>query len=128
MTDYKQLCAELLDELKNAIRVIHREDGTRHIRSADPVITKADIALAQPAQPEGGTSHISIVDADGRVLAMTTTIEAVWGARILADGGTGLPGGYLLNNELTDFSFAPADAQGRPSPTACSRASARARA
>jgi len=52
MTDYKQLCAELLDELKNAIRVIHREDGTRHIRSADPVITKADIALAQPAQPE----------------------------------------------------------------------------
>ena len=69
---------------------------------------------AQPAQPEGGTSHISIVDADGRALAMTTTIEAVWGARILADGGTGLPGGYLLNNELTDFSFAPADAQGRP--------------
>jgi len=54
MTDYKQLCAELLDELKNAIRVIHREDGTRHIRSADPVITKADIALAQPAQPEEG--------------------------------------------------------------------------
>ena len=69
---------------------------------------------AQPGQPEGGTSHISIVDADGRALAMTTTIEAVWGARILADGGTGLPGGYLLNNELTDFSFAPADAQGRP--------------
>jgi gamma-glutamyltranspeptidase/glutathione hydrolase len=68
---------------------------------------------AQPAQPEGGTSHISIVDADGRALAMTTTIEAVWGARILADGGTGLPGGYLLNNQLTDFGFVPADAQGR---------------
>ena len=44
---------------------------------------------------------------------MTTTIEAVWGSRILADGGTGLPGGFLLNNELTDFSFAPADAAGR---------------
>ena len=44
---------------------------------------------------------------------MTTTIEAVWGSRILADGGTGLAGGYLLNNELTDFSLAPADADGR---------------
>ena len=45
---------------------------------------------------------------------MTTTVEAMWGSRILADGGTGLPGGYLLNNQLTDFSLAPADAAGRP--------------
>jgi gamma-glutamyltranspeptidase/glutathione hydrolase len=68
----------------------------------------------QAEQPEHGTSHISIVDAQGRAIAMTTTIEAVFGSRILADGGTGLPGGYLLNNQLTDFSFAPADADGRP--------------
>ena len=68
----------------------------------------------QAAQPEGGTSHISIVDAEGRAIAMTTTIEGVWGSRILADGGTGKPGGYMLNNELTDFSFAPADAEGKP--------------
>ncbi|MEI8264787.1 MAG: gamma-glutamyltransferase family protein [Betaproteobacteria bacterium] len=68
----------------------------------------------QPDQPEFGTSHISIVDGQGRALAMTTTIEAVWGSRILADGGTGLPGGFLLNNQLTDFSATPADAQGRP--------------
>jgi gamma-glutamyltranspeptidase / glutathione hydrolase len=68
----------------------------------------------QATQPEGGTSHISIVDADGRALSMTTTIEDGWGSRILADGGTGKPGGYMLNNELTDFSFAPADAEGKP--------------
>ena len=68
----------------------------------------------QPAQPEYGTSHVSVVDAQGRAVSMTTTIEAVWGSRQLADGGTGLPGGYLLNNELTDFSASPADAQGRP--------------
>ena len=68
----------------------------------------------QPQQAESGTSHLSIVDAQGRALAMTTTIEAVWGSRILADGGTGLPGGFLLNNQLTDFSATPADAQGRP--------------
>jgi gamma-glutamyltranspeptidase/glutathione hydrolase len=69
---------------------------------------------AQPEQPEYGTSHISIVDADGHALAMTTTIEAIWGAHLMSDGGTGLPGGFMLNNELTDFSFLPADAQGRP--------------
>ena len=69
---------------------------------------------SQPHQPEFGTSHLSIVDSEGRALAMTTTIEAAWGSRILSDGGTGLPGGFLLNNQLTDFSFAPADAQGQP--------------
>ncbi len=68
----------------------------------------------QPAQPEGGTSHLSIVDGDGRAVAMTTSIEAQFGARLMSDGGTGLAGGFLLNNQLTDFSFTPADAQGRP--------------
>ena len=65
-------------------------------------------------QPEHGTSHISVVDAEGRAVALTTTIEAQFGARVMADGGTGLPGGYLLNNQLTDFSALPADAAGRP--------------
>ncbi|MDT8991269.1 gamma-glutamyltransferase family protein [Curvibacter sp. APW13] len=60
-----------------------------------------------PAQPEYGTSHISVVDAQGHAVAMTTTIEDAFGARQLVKG-------FLLNNELTDFSFAPRDAQGRP--------------
>ena len=60
-----------------------------------------------PEQPEYGTSHISIVDGRGNALAMTTTIEDQFGARQMVRG-------FLLNNELTDFSFAPADAQGRP--------------
>lgn len=68
---------------------------------------------SQPAQPEYGTSHISIIDGDGNAVAMTTSIEQAFGSRILADGGTGLPGGYLLNNELTDFSFVP-EVDGEP--------------
>jgi gamma-glutamyltranspeptidase/glutathione hydrolase len=44
------------------------------------------------------TSHISIVDSDGNVLSMTTTIENAFGSRLMV-------GGFLLNNELTDFSF-----------------------
>ncbi|KIT16346.1 gamma-glutamyltransferase [Jannaschia aquimarina] len=50
-----------------------------------------------PSMPS--TSHISIVDADGNALSMTTTIENGFGSRVFA------PGGFLLNNELTDFSF-----------------------
>ena len=53
-----------------------------------------------------GTSHLSIVDASGDAVAMTTTIESQFGSRILVRG-------FLLNNQLTDFSFAP-EQDGRP--------------
>ncbi|MDO5692658.1 MAG: gamma-glutamyltransferase family protein [Pseudomonadota bacterium] len=60
-----------------------------------------------PNQPEYGTSHISIVDAFGNALAITTTIEDAFGARQMVKG-------FLLNNELTDFSFTPTGADGQP--------------
>ena len=52
-----------------------------------------------------GTSHISIIDKDGNAVSMTTTIESAFGSHIWAAG-------FLLNNELTDFSLRPTDAQG----------------
>jgi len=67
-----------------------------------------------PMQPEYGTSHISVVDAHGRAVAMTTTIEAAFGARRMVTTDPARPGGFMLNNQLTDFSFAATDAQGRP--------------
>jgi gamma-glutamyltranspeptidase / glutathione hydrolase len=54
-----------------------------------------------------GTSHFSIVDRDGNALAVTTSIEGAFGSRLWA-------GGFLLNNELTDFAFRPTDQAGRP--------------
>jgi gamma-glutamyltranspeptidase/glutathione hydrolase len=54
-----------------------------------------------------GTSHISIVDAAGNAVSMTTTIENGFGSRLMT-------GGFLLNNQLTDFSFRPVDAAGLP--------------
>ncbi len=68
----------------------------------------------QPEQPDKGTSHISIVDRDGNSVSMTTTIENGFGSRIMSDGGTGLKGGFLLNNELTDFARVPEDLEGNP--------------
>ncbi|WP_341905441.1 gamma-glutamyltransferase family protein [Polaromonas sp. YR568] len=67
-----------------------------------------------PEQVEYGTSHISVIDGYGQAVAMTTTIEDQFGARLMTDGGTGKPGGFLLNNELTDFSFSPTGADGKP--------------
>jgi gamma-glutamyltranspeptidase/glutathione hydrolase len=54
-----------------------------------------------------GTSHISIIDDAGNAVAMTTTIEGAFGSHNWAAG-------FLLNNELTDFSFRPTDAAGQP--------------
>lgn len=67
-----------------------------------------------PQQPESGTSHISIIDRNGNAVSMTTTIESGFGSRIMTDGGTGLKGGFHLNNELTDFSLEPENEDGNP--------------
>jgi len=53
------------------------------------------------------TSHFSIVDSWGNVVSMTTTIENGFGSRLMTNG-------FLLNNEMTDFSFKPTDARGMP--------------
>lgn len=55
---------------------------------------------------KSGTTHISIVDASGNAVSMTTTIETAFGSGLMT-------GGFLLNNELTDFAFSPTDTKGR---------------
>lgn len=63
--------------------------------------TDHTLLLAPGWSPElPSTSHISIVDAAGNALSMTTTIESGFGSRVMVRG-------FLLNNELTDFSFLP---------------------
>jgi len=55
---------------------------------------------------QDGTTHFSIIDRDGNVVSMTSTIEAGFGSRLWAAG-------FLLNNQLTDFAFRPVDGSGR---------------
>lgn len=59
------------------------------------------------------TTHVSVVDAEGNAVALTASIENAFGSRRMARG-------LLLNNQLTDFSFLPADSRGahpnRPGP------------
>jgi gamma-glutamyltranspeptidase/glutathione hydrolase len=67
-----------------------------------PVVAGED----HTAEP-GGTSHMVIVDGDGNVLSMTTTVENIFGSGRMVDG-------FFLNNQLTDFSFSPTEKDGAP--------------
>jgi len=77
-------------------------DPPERLAPAKKVAYGEDVALEFPS-----TSHISIVDKYGNAVAMTTTIEDGFGSRLMTQGG------FLLNNELTDFSFAPTE-DGKP--------------
>ncbi|WP_101068868.1 gamma-glutamyltransferase [Roseovarius salinarum] len=100
-SDYVPVPVEgLLDPAYLRKRARRLESGAR-LESVAPGEPEFDHALnwadnASMARPS--TSHVSIVDGDGNVLSMTTTIENAFGSRLMVRG-------FLLNNELTDFSF-----------------------
>ena len=78
--------------------------GKDYLDRRAKLITDRAMRLAPPGDTEAsGTSHLSIADAEGNVVSMTTTIEASFGSRVMARG-------FHLNNELTDFDFAPGGA------------------
>ncbi|MGV0812535.1 gamma-glutamyltransferase family protein [Mycolicibacterium boenickei] len=62
-----------------------------------------------PPPPEHGTSQISVVDSFGSAASLTTTIESAFGSFHMVDG-------FLLNNQLTDFSAEPISTEGHPVP------------
>ncbi len=91
----------------------------RYLVARAQLIGDRSMGVAQPGVPPGtrvargddvsaerpSTSHIVVVDAKGNTVSMTTSIEAAFGSRQMVRG-------FLLNNQLTDFSFQPADANG----------------
>ncbi len=93
------------DYLQARARLI-RPTSMQQVPVGKPVRGERSSWAPMLEQPEYGTSHLSIVDAHGNALAMTSTIEDAFGARQMVKG-------FLLNNQLTDFSFAPRDAQGK---------------
>lgn len=63
-------------------------------------------AACDRTREPAGTSHFIVGDADGNVVSMTTTVESLFGSGRMVDG-------FFLNNQMTDFSFAPCDGEGR---------------
>ncbi|UCE31184.1 MAG: gamma-glutamyltransferase [Burkholderiales bacterium] len=77
-------------------------DADRSMQRAEPGQPPPRLAVADGRHyPEAGTTHLSIVDAEGNAVALTSSIENAFGARQMVAG-------FLLNNQLTDFSFVPA--------------------
>ena len=56
---------------------------------------------ADATREAAGTSHFVVIDRDGNIVSMTTTVESLFGSGRAVDG-------FMLNNQLTDFSFRPA--------------------
>lgn len=84
-------------------------DPTKASSKAKPGTPPWDEAQlwAPDTQPEkAGTSHFVVADSYGNMISMTTTIETGFGSGLMSNG-------FLLNNELTDFSLAPSDG-GKP--------------
>ncbi|UZF91162.1 gamma-glutamyltransferase [Bosea sp. NBC_00550] len=94
------------DYIRSRAGLIGPERSMGRAKAGDPPHRRAQL-LAPSDGIENGTSHISVVDADGNAVAMTTTIEDGFGSRLMTKSG------FLLNNELTDFNFAPEE-DGKP--------------
>ncbi len=82
------------------------EPGTS-MRRAEPGQPSALPAVPSTSPERPATTHISIIDADGNAVALTASIENAFGSRRMVRG-------FLLNNQLTDFSFRPDGAAGAP--------------
>lgn len=98
--------AEMLatDYLKGRAALIQSDKAIGTYEAGDP----AGFARGADATPDSpGTSHFTIIDKDGLVVSMTTTVEAPLGSQRMVKG-------FMLNNQLTDFSFESVDDAGNP--------------
>ena len=99
----------LLDDAYMTARAqgINRDRAAEDVEAGNPPWRDAALLAPDTQMERPGTSHVSIVDAEGNAVSLTTTIETGFGSRVMV-------GGFLLNNELTDFSFRPVGEDGRP--------------
>lgn len=86
------------DYLKARAQLIQPGQALESVSAGEPRWSKV-VAMADDESLElPSTTHLVIVDADGNIVSMTSTIENGFGSRVMSNG-------FLLNNELTDFSF-----------------------
>lgn len=106
--DFVDVLQGLLDEayLSERSALIDPEKDMGAAKAGTPPGDKVALLAPDTDRPRSGTSHFVIVDGDGNMISATTTIESGFGNRVMTRG-------FLLNNEMTDFSFAP-EAEGVP--------------
>jgi gamma-glutamyltranspeptidase/glutathione hydrolase len=87
-------------------KLIDPERAQETVTAGTPPVIPLSAFGRDRTKERGGTSHVSVVDGAGDAFSLTTSIETSFGARSMVRG-------FLLNNQLTDFSFLPEDAAGR---------------
>ena len=103
-SDFVKIPAGLLDPtyLKSRAALVRRPTALpdADVTPGEPPWDKAELRLDGLSLEIPSTTHFVIVDDAGNIASMTSSIENAFGARIMVEG-------MLLNNQLTDFSFAP---------------------
>jgi len=97
----------LIDQSYLALRsgTIDANEATPHVDPGTPPGQRTD-AGPDDTFERAGTSHMSVVDAAGNAVSFTTTVNAPFGSHLMV-------GGFILNDQLTDFSFRP-EINGKP--------------
>ena len=102
-TDFVAVPVEgLLDEtyLRQRAAAIGAEGSPGPAQAGEPPFRRGLLHAPGDSHEQPATTHFSIVDGKGNAVAMTSSIENVFGSRLMVRG-------FLLNNQLTDFSFRP---------------------
>ena len=94
-----------MDSRARLIRPFEAEEG--NATAGDPPWRARGLPVPGVRENLTGTTHLSVIDGEGLAISLTASVETAFGSRRMA-------GGFVLNNQLTDFSFRPADANGVP--------------
>ena len=99
---------KMLDKeyLKKRSSLIDANKAMSSVTAGELADTKTSFVIDKKAVELPSTTHLSIVDAEGNAIAMTSSIEYYFGSTLNVDG-------FMLNNQLTDFSFKP-EIDGKP--------------
>jgi len=99
--------AALLDPryLDSRSRLIDPKRSMGRAQAGDPALVAGLLGESEPLELPS-TTHLSVVDAEGNAVALTATVEAAFGNRQMVRG-------FMLNNQLTDFSWEPEE-NGKP--------------
>lgn len=92
--------------LQSRARMIDIDKASLEVKAGTPPMVQkhASLGVDDSIKPPG-TTHMSIVDLSGNIVSMTSSIESAFGSHLMVDG-------FMLNNQLTDFAFIPADKEG----------------
>ena len=91
---------ELVDEqyLRSRASLLNKNIAIPKVAAGDPIASLSQRRAPDLSIEQQSTTHVSIVDTYGNVLSLTSSIENAFGSRLMTNG-------FLLNNQLTDFSF-----------------------